>query len=53
MNTVRLHASAENLSKDYLSPCKSHITILCIFYYLVRSIFDILCLFFLFDKRRH
>jgi hypothetical protein len=22
MNTLRLHASAENLSKDYLSPCK-------------------------------
>ncbi len=24
-NTVRLHASAEDLSKDYLTPCKCNI----------------------------
>ena len=31
MNTTRLHSSAENLSKDYLSPCECHIVINILF----------------------
>ncbi len=31
MNTTRLHASAENLSKDYLSPRKCLISMIFIF----------------------
>ena len=42
MNAVRLHASAENLTKDFLSPCKYLMTEEDLFVFLV-MIRDYIC----------